>query len=193
MFPLLIPEPLRLIIENPDIFLAQASQDTLKFLSAPSGTGFFVVRIFFIVVGLLLLAAVLYFLRKTTFLKFLILWDLVEFLTYRPYGVKSMRKFWDKIVQRLETGDVSEYKLAILEADDLVDSILKKMGYGGNNLEERLSLLSPVILPNIKAVEQAHRLRNSIVHDPDYHITLDEAKKTLEIYEKALRDLQALE
>jgi hypothetical protein len=46
-------------------------------------------------------------------------------------------------------------------------------------------------LPNVEEVWEAHKIRNNIVHDPDYRLSLDEAKRALEIYEKALTDLQA--
>jgi hypothetical protein len=119
--------------------------------------------------------------------------DLVEFFTYRPYGAKRMNKAWNKILQRLETGNESEYKLAIVEADDLLNSTLERMGYAGEDLESRLANLTAIILPGIQDVKEAHRIRNNIVHDPDYRLSLHDARNTIEIYEKALKDLQVLE
>lgn len=188
-----IPQALRAFGESPDRFLAQVAEESLQFVSAPSGIGFFILRILFILVGIFLFGLTVYFLRNTSYLRFLILQDLVEFFTYKPYGVKGMRKSWDKILRRIETGEESEYKLAIIEADDLVDSILKRMGYAGENLGDRLSRLSSAILPNIQELQRAHQIRNTIVHDPYYSLVLDEARKTLEVYEQAMRDLQALE
>lgn len=186
-------DSLQLFSDNSALFLAQVAKESIEVVSAPSGIGFFILRLIFILIGLFFLGLVIYLLRNTNYLQFLVLWDLFEFLAYKPYGTKSMRKPWNKILQRLETGDESHYKLAIVEADDLVDAILKRMGYAGEDLGERLSHLSPAILPSIKEVEVAHQIRNHIVHDPDYRLTLDEARKTLEKYEAALRDLQALD
>jgi len=57
-------------------------------------------------------------------------------------------------------------------------------------LIDLLEKLDSVILSNIEKVKQAHEVRNSIVHNPDYHLTLDEAKKTIEVYGRAFRELK---
>jgi len=193
MFHITILEALRAFGENPSSFLAQVAQESVQFVSEPRGLGFYIIRLVFIFLGLFLLGLTIYFLRNTSYLRFLILQDLVEFFTYRPYGIKRIGKSWDKILARLQTGDESEYKLAVIEAEDLLDDILKRMGYEGEDLGGRLSHLTAATLPNIRELWQAHQVRNNIVHDPDYRLSLDEARKTLEIYEKALRDLETLE
>ena len=86
----------------------------------------------------------------------------------------------------------SEYKLAIIEADSILDEILKRMGYMGDSLGERLEKLTSASLPSLDEVKDAHKVRNNIVHDPDYKMTLDEARITIASFEKALVDLQAL-
>lgn len=176
-----------------DLFLAQAPAGFISFIISPDGILFLLVKILFIIIFFILLAAVIYFLVTTNYLQFRVLQDMVEFFTYKPYGVKRMTKIWRKAQKRLEVPDESEYKLAVIEADDLLDSILKRLGYAGNNLKERLSNITKIILPSIDSVCEAHAIRDKIVHDPDYHLTLDQAKKLLEVYEQALRELQALE
>jgi len=116
--------------------------------------------------------------------------DMTEFLTYRPYGVKKIVKIWSKIKGRLESGSESEYKLAVIEADSILNDILERMGFKGETLGNRLKQVTTAILPSIEEVGEAHKIRNNIVHDPDYKLTLDQTQKALEIYERALRDLQ---
>lgn len=116
--------------------------------------------------------------------------DMVEFLTYQSYGVKKIAKIWLKIKRRLEAGSESEYKLAVIEADSMLSDILEKMGFKGETLGNRLKQVTTDILPSIEETWEAHKIRNNIVHDPDYKLTLDQAQKALEIYEQALRDLQ---
>lgn len=113
-------------------------------------------------------------------------------MTFRPYGVRKIVKEWLKIKARLDTGLESEYKLCVIEADSMLDDILKGMGIGGGSLGERLERITVASLSNLEQVRQAHTTRNNIVHDPNYRLSLDEAKKTVEIFEKSLTDLQAL-
>lgn len=134
---------------------------------------------------------IVYFLLKTNWLNLLVVHDAVEFFTFRPFGLKKIEKLWAKTVARLNTGVESEYKLAIIEADSLMDDVLKRMGFGGETLGERLGKLTTATIPNIEDLKTCHQLRNNIIHDPDYKLNLDDTKKTLASYEKAFRDLQA--
>ena len=149
-------------------------------------------KILFIVLALFFLTIIIFTLLRTTWIRRLFFWDLAEFLTYRPHGVRKIVKQWARIRERLATGMESEAKLAVIEADSMLDDILKRMGYGGETLGERLKNLTAVTMPNIEEVWEAHKTRNNIVHDPDYRLSLDEARKAISIYEKALSDLQAL-
>ena len=150
-----------------------------------------ILKILFIIVALILLGFIIFALAKTLWLKRIWIWDLVEFFSFRPYGVRKVVKDWAKITGRLETGLESEYKLAVIEADSMLNDILKRMGFGGETLGERLEKLTAATLPNLEQIWEAHKIRNNIVHDPDYRLTLDEARRVLDTYEQALRDLEA--
>jgi len=147
-------------------------------------------KILCIVIFLFFLVIIFHSLRKSSWLRNRFLQDMTEFLTYRPYGVKKIVKIWSKIKGRLESGSESEYKLAVIEADSILNDILERMGFKGETLGNRLKQVTTAILPSIEEVGEAHKIRNNIVHDPDYKLTLDQTQKALEIYERALRDLQ---
>lgn len=166
--------------------------DLISFITSPvfSG-GLLIVKIIFISLSFIFLILLFLGLSKTTWLRRIILQDLFEFLTYRPYGARKTAKAWAKIRRRLETGIESEYKLAVIETDSMLDDILKRMGYEGEGLGERLEKLTSAALPNIEKVWQAHKIRNNIIHDPDYKLTLEETREILDIYQKALRDLES--
>ncbi len=163
-----------------------------QYITSPSFNGWILIlKTILIVFSLLFLTGIVLFLSRSSWLKIIFLFDIFEFFTYRPFGVKKIIKAWNKIMARLETGLESEYKLAIIEADSMLDDTLKRMGYGGETLGERLGKLTSATLPNIEEVKKAHQTRNNIIHDPDYRLSLDEAKKVLAIYEQAFKDLQA--
>lgn len=166
--------------------------EIISWLISPTFSGWLLIlKILFVVAALILLGFIIFALAKTSWLKRLWIWDLVEFFSFRPYGVRKVVKAWAKITSRLETGLESEYKLAVIEADSILNDILKRMGFGGETLGERLERLTAATLPNLKQIWEAHKIRNNIVHDPNYRLTLDEARRVLDIYEQALRDLQA--
>lgn len=165
----------------------------ISFLLSPPFEGWLLLaKILFMVFTLLLLAGTVVFLLVSTWLRFMLVYDAFEFLTFRPYGVRKVEKIWRKTTGRLDTGFESEYKLAVIEADSMLDDILKKMGFGGETLGERLGKITSATLPNIEEIKKVHQTRNNIIHDPDYRLSLDEAKKVVAVYEKAFRDLEAM-
>jgi len=152
----------------------------------------FAVRLGFFVLAGVLVGIIVYVLLTSHYLQWLFANNTWEFFTFRHFGTRRITRIWHKILKRLETGLESEYKLAVIEADNMLDNSLKKMGYAGKGLEEKLEKLTSATLPNIEDVHQAHQMRNNIVHDPNYHLALEEARSTLDIYAKAFSSLQIL-
>jgi hypothetical protein len=140
----------------------------------------------------LMLGFIIWASLKTDYFRRRYFWDWKEFATFHPYTAKKLYGKWQKIRGRLNSGLETEYKLAVIEADSLMDEIIKGMGFTGETFPIRLKNLTTATLPNINDVLIAHDVRNNIVHDPDFRLSLAEAKKAFEIYETALTDLQAL-
>lgn len=151
-----------------------------------------IIRALFIAISLLFLIHVVYFISKTSWLRFRFLENTVEFFTYKYLGARKIVKQWEKIRHRLEADSEAESKLAIMEADSILNNALGKMGFSGETFEERIKHLTPDLLPNIEQVLEAHKTYNHIVYDPDYKLSPEEAKKIILVYEQALIDLQVL-
>ncbi len=155
-----------------------------------SATFLFYLKIAFIIIGALFSLAIVFLLSKNTWFKRRFLEDWTEFFIYRPFGVKKTFKQWAKVLKRLDTGKEADYKLALIEADSLLNDILKKIGYKGKTMAEMLEQLDSKTLPNIEQIWKTHKIRNNVVHDPDYKLSLEDARKALGIYEKTFRDLE---
>lgn len=151
------------------------------------------VKIVFMAASAALIGLMIFLMSKTHYWEWLYLQDVGQFFTMRSFGAKKISRTWTKILGRLEKGLEPEHKLAIIEADELLDSSLKKMGYEGQTLEERLGKIPSATLPNVDQVSEVHRLRNNIVHDPNFRLTADEAKNAMDVYGQAFRNLQILE
>jgi hypothetical protein len=150
-------------------------------------------KLTFVVITFVMLSVLVFTILKTHYFQWMYFRDLFEFLTHRGYGTSKITKLWNKTLKRLDSPLESEYKLAIIEADDILDSSLKKIGYPGQTLEERLGKLTQDTIANIEEVKLVHKVRNNIVHDPDYRLSSDEVKKTIDVYASAFRDLQILD
>ena len=108
-------------------------------------------------------------------------------------SAKKTRKKWNKIEARLESGDYSQNKIAIIEADKIVDGIFVSMGLKGNDMVERLKTLNPEQLEAEEDLEKAHKIRNQIINDSSFNIEKKEAKETLDIYAKFLTENEFME
>ncbi|MDA1337197.1 MAG: hypothetical protein O3C23_00300 [bacterium] len=142
--------------------------------------------------GIFLVLFSIYILTQTMWLNFLFLFDFTEFFTFRPYGLRRMARRWRQVLLRLESGNEAEYKLAVVEVDDMLSSILLRMGFRGETLGDQLKILTPAIVPNLLEVAEAHQVRNNVVHDPDYRLTLEEAQRTLTIYQVTFSNLDLI-
>lgn len=104
----------------------------------------------------------------------------------------KMLKRWNKVKLRLHTESETQFKVAILEADAIADEILKGIGYEGINMGERLAQIKPAQLDGLEELVNAHKVRNHIVHDPNFTVGKETANEVIEVYENFLKYLEFL-
>lgn len=149
----------------------------------------FPIKVIFISFGVFFLVFVIYFMLNSSWLQYKFLEDVTEFFSWQAYGQREMAKQWSKIRKRTESGAESDYKLAIIDADDLLGEVLDNRGYDGKDFEESIKKAGRLITPILNDVLAAHNTRNSIVYNPDYKLSVAEAKKILDIYESAVNNI----
>jgi len=105
--------------------------------------------------------------------------------------VKFVRGQWQKIEELLSYGQEMNYKLAVIEADKMLDFVLKAMYFPGEKMSDRLKLAT-YKYPSLKKVWWAHKVRNQVVHEPRYTLKFNETKKVVSLFKNALKELGAL-
>ncbi len=106
---------------------------------------------------------------------------------------KRSVKGWKNIQKHFFAGSDSELKVAIIEADNLLDEALRTLGFRGLNLGDRLKQITADDLENIDEVWEAHKLRNRIAHEADFKMNRDIAERALGVYERTFRNLGVLD
>jgi len=99
---------------------------------------------------------------------------------------------WDEIQRHLNSTKEAEWKFAVIEADSLVDYVLKSSGYPGDTMGERLKNMDKSQVVTLDGLWEAHKIRNRLTHDPNYFLRYGEAKRAVQLYEKTLKELNAL-
>lgn len=100
---------------------------------------------------------------------------------------------WEEIKRHIDSGKEAQWKLAIIEADALVDGILEKAGYQGETMGEKLSLITKDQIQSLDGLWFAHKMRNQIVHDPEFKASQSDAIEAVGKFEQVLKELQVLQ
>ncbi len=101
---------------------------------------------------------------------------------------------WQEIQQLMEQGKPSAYKVAVMDADKLVDYVLKaKVGSDGS-MADRLKRAQKIFsnYSDYQNLWSAHKTRNLIAHEATHELLFPEVKRTISYFEKALKSLGAL-
>jgi len=106
------------------------------------------------------------------------------------YNANLVPSRLDDVIKHAESDRPNDWKLAIIEADIVLDQVLKERGYGGNSLGERLRSITPNQLSSIDDAWEAHMVRNKIAHEgADFVLTKRIADSTIQQYRRVFADL----
>ncbi len=106
---------------------------------------------------------------------------------------KIIEEKWSKLLEKIKSNDERDLRLAVIEADSLVDEILKSHNHPGKDMGERLKSLHSGELEFIDDLWEAHKIRNRLAHEADFHLPAEEAQRLIEIYHKILEELLSKE
>lgn len=98
---------------------------------------------------------------------------------------------WERIEEQMRSQNPSDWRVAILEADNILDEVLERMGYKGETLGERLKGLKPSDFPHLDEAWKAHKTRNDIAHkgSADFILSRPLAEATINIYHRVFKGL----
>ncbi|MDB5194033.1 MAG: protein of unknown function with transrane region [Parcubacteria group bacterium] len=100
---------------------------------------------------------------------------------------------WERIVTHVNSTNASDWRLAIIEADIMLDELLKVQGYHGDSLGERLRAVEKSDFTTLDNAWEAHRMRNQIAHQgSDFPLAEREAKRAIMLYESVFREFKMI-
>lgn len=99
---------------------------------------------------------------------------------------------WVEIQSMVRDGGPANYRQSIMEADKLVDLVLKSKVEGetmGERLKNARHLFSPATYNQLWT---AHKIRNKVAHEAEFEGLSSDAKLAVRNFEKALKELKAI-
>ncbi len=104
---------------------------------------------------------------------------------------KEIARRWVEVRKTSQQGLMGA-KLAIMEADTMLDVGLKSMMIPGATLGERLKVAC-YKYPKLQNVWWAHKLRNQLAHEATFQISSHRALQAIDEFERALQTLNVLD
>ncbi|HEY4528377.1 MAG TPA: hypothetical protein VJJ48_00920 [Candidatus Paceibacterota bacterium] len=102
-------------------------------------------------------------------------------------------KRWTRVIELINSSESSDWKLAIIEADVILESLLRANGYDGEGVGEMLKRVEPSDFLTLDAAWEAHKVRNRIAHSgSDFELNEREAKRVVVLFESVFREFQII-
>lgn len=101
---------------------------------------------------------------------------------------------WQNVLDHANSDSPSDWRLAILEADTILENASQKLPVVADTLGERLKKIDKGDLRTLDNAWEAHKVRNRIAHDGfDFEITKHETLRVINLFESVLRELGAIQ
>jgi len=108
-----------------------------------------------------------------------------------PHDGGEKRERWEVVQEHINSDRPADWRLAIIEADTILEEMVKKMGYEGESLGERLKAVEPSDFTNIQSAWEAHKVRNQIAHEGvGFELTQREARRVVGLYEQVFSEFE---
>lgn len=111
----------------------------------------------------------------------------------RPAEAGAYSARWTEIAKHIDSIREAEWKFAVIEADKLVDDILRTAGFPGETMGERLMSAEGGKIQNLQGLWEAHKTRNRLAHDTNYFLRHAEARQAITNYKATLKEFGAID
>lgn len=107
----------------------------------------------------------------------------------KPYDQKVVEERWARLEELVRGGKPSQWRQAVIEADKILDYALTQL-CAGTTLGERLQAARPLFLSDTyQGLWDAHKIRNTLVHDSNYEISILSCREAVEKIKEGLKEL----
>ncbi len=157
-------------------------------------TAFFVFKIIAILLSLVFIGWIIYLYNRLVTLR------ADEVKKYYPEdtkvvaGVGELRNAeWEKVLRNVESANDSDLRLAILEADIMLDTLLNNMGLPGDTMGDKLKAVEKSDFTTVDKAWEAHKVRNQIAHEgAAFVLSQHEAKRVIALYQDVFEEFRII-
>ncbi len=100
---------------------------------------------------------------------------------------------WKQIVEHAESDIPSNWRLAIIEADIMLDDLLFQLHLPGDTMGEKLKAVEKSDFNTIENAWEAHKTRNMIAHEgSDFLLSKRETLRIISLYESVFKEFHMI-
>ena len=100
---------------------------------------------------------------------------------------------WHYVLTLTESPSESDWRVAIIEADTMLEEVLRERGYSGTTMSDLLEAAKTSGLPGVQNAWEAHIVRNQIAHQgSNFSLTQIEGRRVIKMYQNIFEDLQVI-
>lgn len=104
-------------------------------------------------------------------------------------GANFKDKRWQKVLDYLFSDNENDWRLAILEADNMLDDLMTQLGFQGQNLGDKLKDANQDSFRMLSTAWEVHNIRNKVAHEgSDFSLSRQEAKRIIASYEDIFKN-----
>lgn len=108
-------------------------------------------------------------------------------------GVAPKNERWSDVATHIQSDNPNDWRLAIIEADIMLEETLERAGYVGATIGDKLKTANAASFQTLQDAWEAHKTRNQIAHaGSDFVLTKRLAEETIMRYERVFREFGAL-
>lgn len=108
-------------------------------------------------------------------------------------GDEELLNKWQKIVAKSESQNEAEWKMAIIEADVMLDDLLNQLQLPGDTMADKLKAVEKSDFLTIEYAWEAHKARNMIAHDGgNFILSQREARRIISLYEAVFKEFKMI-
>lgn len=113
-----------------------------------------------------------------------------HFNLYQDKQETSEQKRWESIQLHFQSQNPAEWRMAIIDADAMLEDAITKMGYNGSSFGEKLKSMNKSHFPHLDAAWYVHKVRNNLAHQgTQYHLSDREAYQVFKTYEQIFYEI----
>jgi hypothetical protein len=95
---------------------------------------------------------------------------------------------WVQTLEYLFSANSGDWKLAVIEADSMLETLLDQLGFKGETLGDKLKGADPDKFRSLTTAWEVHTIRNRIAHEGlAFELSQREAKRVVALYEQIFR------